>query len=545
MKGIIRVLSKKARQALALLIMLCMMASMLSSGVLAVTINQNAMSIDSATEYYAYLMEEPLRNNLTGTATATFLVNEASPLRENMVINRQTSGNVTFGTVPSGVGAGSRSSRFYKLVQDGNGEWTAPPLPFATTGNDTVRRGFLTGPATSTQFGIANTYSGTAYSTLSYAGSRMQVVSAITEADFGLGVGYLGDNAIIQNAADRAIAVVMANDAGTSRAVAAFVFNVWADGLPPLEQTSPIDRSPASTTPAGETTSPEETILTGFTAIAEPVSAEIAEKAAEAVEEIAEGLGRSIGAIIAKVGDAIEVTASKNNAIITMEMPAGVETARINTMAILNDDGTLMAIPTRIDEDGNVIVFIRGAGSVVLVPLSVEVSFSDTIGLTSGVQEEIKSAASLMIVQGTGGGRFDPTGLVSVQDSVTMFLRAVGLPVQWETAMETGVENNMISSGLNRTDRMSRIDTAALIANVLKSIGAAPELSDAEADGLLAQFPDVSGLSAEQGMDLAIAIELGIFRGKLDGTMGPDDVLQRSQIASLSVRLQDVIFGLV
>ena len=186
------------------------------------------------TAYYAYLVDEPIRNHFTGTAQATFLVNETSPLRENLIINRTTSRSVTYGEVPSSFpGAGALSSRFYKLVQDEDGEWTATHLPYDTSGFDTVRRGFITGNATSTQFGIAHSYSGSPFATLTYADSRMQVVSAVDEANFGLGIGYLGDNAIIQNAVNRAIAVVMINDSG-EKAAAAFVFNAWADGLPRL-----------------------------------------------------------------------------------------------------------------------------------------------------------------------------------------------------------------------------------------------------------------------------------------------------------------------
>ena len=46
-----------------------------------------------------------------------------------------------------------------------------------------------------------------------------------------------------------------------------------------------------------------------------------------------------------------------------------------------------------------------------------------------------------------------------------------------------------------------------------------------------------------QSMDMAICVYLGIFKGAGDGLMNPNDELQRSQMASLAVRLQDAILG--
>ena len=42
---------------------------------------------------------------------------------------------------------------------------------------------------------------------------------------------------------------------------------------------------------------------------------------------------------------------------------------------------------------------------------------------------------------------------------------------------------------------------------------------------------------------MAVTVELGIFRGAGGGLMNPDDILERSQMASLAVRLQSVILG--
>ena len=82
-------------------------------------------------------------------------------------------------------------------------------------------------------------------------------------------------------------------------------------------------------------------------------------------------------------------------------------------MALLSGDGTLTALPTRINPDGIITVLFRLPSDVVLVPLSVGVSFTDIGHLVPRVQAEISQAALMMIIIGTGGGIFNPTASVT------------------------------------------------------------------------------------------------------------------------------------
>ena len=125
-----------------------------------------------------------------------------------------------------------------------------------------------------------------------------------------------------------------------------------------------------------------------------------------------------------------------------------------------------------------------------------------------------------------------------------MFLRASGIQMDYATAMATGVENKLIGSGMNGDDPMSRIQTAELIVHALAHFGLEYKLTAEEIDDLLADFPDVSDLSSAEREALAITVHLHIFKGFTDHTMRPDDILNRSQMASLAVRMQDVLFHL-
>ena len=125
-----------------------------------------------------------------------------------------------------------------------------------------------------------------------------------------------------------------------------------------------------------------------------------------------------------------------------------------------------------------------------------------------------------------------------------MFLRAIGIPVEFDAAILTAASNGLIGYGVNPDAPMTRIETAALIVNALKAVGIDQTMTLTEAATWLAPFDDLSGLSANERIALAICVKLGIFRGAGDSIMNPHDELQRSQMASLAVRLQDVILGI-
>jgi hypothetical protein len=226
--------------------------------------------------------------------------------------------------------------------------------------------------------------------------------------------------------------------------------------------------------------------------------------------------------------------------LVTVPMAEETDPFTITTMAILNADGSLTPVPTRVDETGKVTVLLSGSGDVTLVPLSVEAGFTDTDGFSDEVAKEIERAAALMIVNGIGDGLFGGGAEVTNQQAVTMFLRALGVPVDYETAMGTAAANGLIGDDTTAGEPMTRIETAVLIMNAMNSVSKTSMSLD-KAKEVIGAFSDLDGLTEEETIAMAICIELGIFKGAGGGIMNPNDPLQRSQMASLAVRLQDEI----
>ena len=302
----------------------------------------------------------------------------------------------------------------------------------------------------------------------------------------------------------------------------------WSSGVNP----SPV-RPSGPVTPVPEL--PKEDVRAEF------ASAEVAEVVADAVSKFAEEASESTGTVITQVSDPIIVSVGERNTIATVTLPDGVDSGDITTMAFVTESGEVIAVPTRINPDGTILVIV--SGEVALVPLHIEPNFTDIGILTAGVQDELVQAAELLLVAGRGDGIFDPVVSITNQEAATIILRAVGIPVEYASAMETAIEQGLLSEGAVAGAELTRVDTAILIVNALKALDLDWQLRQAEIDELCARFNDLGELTADQKLAKAICIKLGIFQGHSDGRMGPNDVLNRYQMAILAVRVQDAVFG--
>ena len=270
----------------------------------------------------------------------------------------------------------------------------------------------------------------------------------------------------------------------------------------------------------------------------EPTEEEVAE-VEEAVADLIEDAADRWGGVIEQVGPPIVVTLPKAEpTIVTLkDIPEEIKVSDVTVMCKLNPDGTLTPVPTRIDKNGNIVVLLTD--DAILVPLSVHATFSDLGRVVSHVKDEIERAASLMVVEGFPNGTFHPGEAVTTQQAVTMFLRATGIPVDWATAMATGVDSGYIGAGLTANAPMTRTQAAALIVNALKHFGLDYKLDKDEVDEYLKPFTDMVGQSEADRLTMAICVKLKIFRGSSANHMKPTGILNRSQMASLAVRLQD------
>jgi hypothetical protein len=271
--------------------------------------------------------------------------------------------------------------------------------------------------------------------------------------------------------------------------------------------------------------------------------------AAQDAVNTAAGAAESNNISIVAAGPPVNVSAGESPTITNIP---NIEAEGATVLAILNDDGTLTPVMTVINEDGTMTALI--SGDVTLVPLAVEADFNDVEG--HWAEEAINRAASLMLVEGTGGGSYSPAAEVTGGQAVTLFMRMLAMSVDADAppvdgidqdawfagAVNTGVQNGLMPD-VDPSEPMSRLQMAELISNALRIVGRKPDMSVEQAKEILAGFTDMEHLTDEQIVFMGILVQIGIFQGNGDGTMAPDAVLRRSHLATLALRVQDYIMG--
>ena len=320
-------------------------------------------------------------------------------------------------------------------------------------------------------------------------------------------------------------------------------------GQVPTPPVKPPPTPPGSTTSTSNTTTPPAppppapapvptpdilAELPAATAAAGEPTAEQEGAASEAVAEAAKSYAEN-NIDVKQAGDPVTVSGGDTPTLTTI---SGADIGNATVMAMVNPDGSLMPVPTKINDDGTVTVLITG--DVVLVPLAVEADLGDMPG-DYWAKDEIERAASLMILQSIGGD-FDPTAPATGQQAMAMLLSAIGVPADYDTVLETGGSFGL--TDIAEPDApMTRIQAAKLIISVLDALGMKPSMDVEKAKEVLAGYTDVGKLNDDELVFMGILVELGIFKGNPDGTMDPGGELQCDHLVSLAVRVQDVLFG--
>ncbi|MCR2803559.1 endo-alpha-N-acetylgalactosaminidase family protein [Paenibacillus soyae] len=394
--------------------------------------------------------------------------------------------------------------------------------------------------------------SGTTSYSVNVANSVSSMTIAATANDSAATVSGAGAKALSVGA--NTFHVVVTAEDGTQKT---YTIAVTRASAPPTGPITEIPAEPAPTPTPTPTPKPddEEWILQ----VEEDANAEIMKgnsdqtKAAENAVKAAAASNANTSVTIAAVAPPVIVKPSGDDGkpyAVTLSIQQGEDHAEMTTMAIVNADGSLTPVPTRMNGDGTVTVIVRG--EVMLVPVNVKSGFIDTTGHYA--EEEIARAAELMLVNGKGNGGFAPSGKVTVAEAITIFLRALGIPANKDATTVYGVEQDkwyaehvhtaadhhlIDGTKIDPDSPMTRMQTATLIANALKALHLNPKMSVQEANEWLKGFADTRGLTASERIDLAISVKLGIFKGNGDGTMNPHAALQRAHLASLAVRFQD------
>ena len=192
--------------------------------------------------------------------------------------------------------------------------------------------------------------------------------------------------------------------------------------------------------------------------------------------------------------------------------------------------------------------------TVFVVPISAERLFSD-VPEDAWYAQAVEYAYGKGYMNGVGGGRFDPKGQVSRAMFVTVLARMAGAEVddstsiftdvpagRWYTGAITWAKQNGIVNGVSDTmfapnDPITRQDLCTIYARFIEKMGY--ELPE----GTEVTFSDARKIASYAKQAVALCARVGLVNGFKDGTFRPKGFSERSQVATILMRLDVLLEG--
>lgn len=253
-------------------------------------------------------------------------------------------------------------------------------------------------------------------------------------------------------------------------------------------------------------------------------------------------------------GKTVEV--SNFNAFVerTIAIPDGVNPNKITTGVVINPDGTVRHVPTKIIViDGKYYAKINSLTNSTYAVVWNPIAFKDV--KQHWAKDAINDMGSRMVISGVGNNMFEPEREITRAEFAAIVVRSLGLEpgtgdnaftdvisADWygkyiETAYAYGIISGYDKEQFRPMERITREQAMTMIARAMKIIGLNVELKTDEADKLFAEFGDSQLTAAWSKESVAACVKADIVSGKSSKTLAPKDEITRAEVAEIVKRL--------
>ncbi|WP_139990451.1 S-layer homology domain-containing protein, partial [Paenibacillus paridis] len=237
----------------------------------------------------------------------------------------------------------------------------------------------------------------------------------------------------------------------------------------------------------------------------------------------------------------------------TIAIPDGVDPKKITTGVVIDSDGTVRHVPTKIVLiDGKYYAVINSLTNSMYAVVWHPVEFNDVTG--HWAQIAVNDMGSRMIIEGTGGGQFNPNRHITRAEFTAIIVRAMGLKLEngsmsfsdvkttawYSSAIQTAYAYGLIGGDNDGTfrpnDKITREQAMVILSNAMKISGLKNKLSAQSGDAILRLFTDASEVSAWAQSSVSDNIQAGIVSGKSATQLAPKDYMTRAEVATIIQR---------
>ncbi|MFA9422065.1 MAG: S-layer homology domain-containing protein [Sedimentibacter sp.] len=246
----------------------------------------------------------------------------------------------------------------------------------------------------------------------------------------------------------------------------------------------------------------------------------------------------------------INVSKFNNYVERTIAITEGIDLENITTGIVLNSDGTVRHVPTKIELiDGKWYAQINSLTNSLYAVIWNPLEFTDVA--QHWAKEAVNDMGSRMIISGTGNNAFEPDRDITRAEFATIVVRALGLEPEigennfndvddeeWFNDYINSANSYNIISGYGNgqfgpTDMITREQAMTIIARATKITGLKTELTETEINNLLDSFEDSSQISDYAKENIAACLKAGIVSGRDGNLIACQDNITRAEVATV------------
>ncbi|MGQ7890402.1 S-layer homology domain-containing protein [Paenibacillus sp. WC2504] len=250
------------------------------------------------------------------------------------------------------------------------------------------------------------------------------------------------------------------------------------------------------------------------------------------------------------------IEVSKFNAYIerTIALPNDVDSSKITTGVVLETDGTVRHVPTKIVViDGKYYAQINSLTNSTYAIVWHPFEFNDVAD--HWAKQAVGDMGSRMVIDGTGNGMFSPDREITRAEFAAIIVRGLGLKLEhgttefsdvkltdwYSSVVTTAYAYHLIGGFEDGTfrpmDRITREQAMVILSKAMTITRLNAELSIQSTDVILRDFGDMSEVSPWALNSVADNVQAGLVAGRSGNELAPKDYMTRAEVAAIIQRL--------
>ncbi|MCD1259440.1 S-layer homology domain-containing protein [Paenibacillus athensensis] len=251
-------------------------------------------------------------------------------------------------------------------------------------------------------------------------------------------------------------------------------------------------------------------------------------------------------------GKSVDVSQFNTYVERTIALPDGVDPQRITTGVVIDPDGTVRHVPTKIikNEDGSYAAKVKSLTNSTYSVVWHPVAFKDVASHWS--QAAVNDMGSRLVISGIGNDLFNPDQNITRAEFAAIVVRGLGLKLEaaaspfsdvhaadwYNSAVQTAYAYDLISGFEDGTfrpmDAITREQAMTIISKAMKLAGISSEQASTS---LLNGYQDADQAAAWAASGIAECLQAGIVSGRSDTELAPKAFVSRAEVAALVQRL--------